>query len=253
MKSSTTLSKIPVTFSHPCGSNTYLAYSSNINSKLLIILINLSFASKSEAATSSYYGASITSIKTLDHMIHAQIDFSKIIVKTTKEVPAFYHQCLINYCTLGFHRQTPDTLEEYMNQPLFLNRHIINLDTAQPWNRNEFEHITLAKLYRIGDIFIDRQLDYYEISPEIHHLPHPLTTAHLLNTKFSTPKKQINIAIDQWTSLINSIPPFWMNRITKPSYRVNSYRTLTLKPHTRYRHLTFTNTLVMVPFSITYS
>jgi hypothetical protein len=104
-------------------------------------------------------------------------------------------------------------LEEYMNQPLFLNRNIINLGTAQPWNRNEFGHVTLAKLYRIGDKFIDCQLDNYVTSPEIDHLPHPLTTVHLLNQKFSTPKKQINIAIAQWTSLINSIPPLWMNRI----------------------------------------
>ena len=151
--------------------------------------------------------------KTLDHMIHAQMDFSKTKVKNTKELPAFPHQCLLNYCTLGFHRQLPHTLEEYMNQPLFLNRHIIDLNTAQSWTRNKFSNITLSKLYRIGDLFVDCQLDRYSTFPEISNLPHPLTTSHLLNSKFSTPKKQINIPIAQWISLIDSIPPLWMNRI----------------------------------------
>ena len=80
--------------------------------------------------------------KCFDHMVQAQMDFTTIKVKKSKDLPPFPHQAFLNYCTLGFHRPLSHTFEEYMNQPIFRNKHIINPNKALPWTKNLFEGIT---------------------------------------------------------------------------------------------------------------
>ena len=59
------------------------------------------------------------SFRTLDHFINSSINFNKITIKQNKHIPAFLHQSLLQFCTLGFSRQIPIIWEELMNQPIF--------------------------------------------------------------------------------------------------------------------------------------
>jgi len=151
--------------------------------------------------------------QTLDHLIHADMKFHKIIVHPTKNLPAFPHQCLLNYCSMGFTRNIQPTFEEYMNQPIFLNRHIINPLNGKPWTRATFPNVTKSKLYRVSDLFSDFNVNDYRLDPQIDLLQHPRTNAHTLNSQFSTPKKQLTFPTHLWLSLINSIPQTWINTI----------------------------------------
>ena len=100
-----------------------------------------------------------------------------------------------------------------MNQPLFLNTNIINPHTFQSWTRNSFPNISLSTLYRVADLFTDFDIDRYVIDPEIISLQHPALFAHMLNTKFSKPRKDLMITLQTWLDLIDSIPEEWIELI----------------------------------------
>jgi len=120
---------------------------------------------------------------------------------------------------MGFKRQLIPTFEEYMNQPLFLNTNIINPHTFQPWTRNSFPNVSLSKLYRIADLSTDFDTDQYVIDPEITSLQHPALFAHMLNTKFSKPHKDLMITLQTWLDLIDSIPEEWIKIILQGNQR----------------------------------
>ena len=152
---------------------------------------------------------------TLDHLIHADINFHKITVHPTKTLPAFPHQCILNYCSMGFTRKILPTFEEYMNQPVFQNKNITNPQNGKSWNRGTFPSVTKSKLYRVADLFVDFNINTYRLDPQVDSLQHPLNNSHLLNRHFSTPKKQLTFPTHLWNSLINSIPTIWLDTITQ--------------------------------------
>ena len=152
----------------------------------------------------------------LDHLIMSSTNFQAITLRpNNKIIPPFLHQCLLNYCTIGFTRKLTSTFEEYMNQPLFLNQNIINPQTLEPWTRNSFPNISLYKLYRVADLFMDFNIDRYTLDPEINSLQHPSVMAHLLNTKFARATRIPMITLDTWLTLIESIPDEWMDTVTQ--------------------------------------
>ena len=156
----------------------------------------------------------------LDHLIMSSINFKSIHLRPdNKIIPPFPHQCLLNYCTMGFTRQLIPTFEEYMNQPLFLNTNILNPHTLQPWTRNSFPNISLYKLYRIADLFTDFDIDRYVIDPEINSLHHPSLFAHMLNNKCSKPNTTPMITLQTWLDLIESIPEEWIELVLQGNQR----------------------------------
>ena len=109
-----------------------------------------------------------------------------------------------------------------MNQPLFLNQNIINPQTLEPCTRSSFPNISLYKLYRVADLFIDFNIDRYTLDPEINSLRHPSVTAHLLTPnslqiryKFARATRIPMITLDTWLTLIESIPDEWMDTVTQ--------------------------------------
>ena len=120
---------------------------------------------------------------------------------------------------MGFTRTLAPTFEEYMNQPLFLNKNILKPQTLEPWTRNSFPNISLYKLYRVADLFIDFHIDRYALDPEIKSLQHSSVTAHLLNTKLTRTNRVPMITLETWLALIESIPDEWLDLIIQGNQR----------------------------------
>ena len=155
------------------------------------------------------------SFRTLDHFINSSINFNKITIKQNKHIPAFLHQSLLQFCTLGFSRQIPIIWEELMNQPIFNNKQILNPTTNLPWTIELFPQISSYKLYRIMDLFLDFDFNQYTRTPRTKRFLHPDCWINSYNTHFSTPTKHLNIPLGQWTTLLNSIPALWIQTLMK--------------------------------------